>query len=473
MKWKNRRNVLIAIGVTMLMTACSGGASPAGGSGEVHREGEDVAPASDGSAAGKIPVTVSVMENTRFLQQAEAAFEQANPGIDIQIQSYVATPDSKGPVMRTVGDSIDAATLEKYRTSVNTELMSGKGADLIAVESLAYEKYAERGMFVDLTDRMRQDASMKPEELNAGVLEGVKVNGLQAALPIHYNLDMTVGNEKLLSDAGILVDDRTWTWQELLQSGEQAIASQPGAARAILAGVTPEDLLARIVQSEFDRYVDASAKTANFANDSFVALLQEIKRLSDAGLIDGNPEMAMQDMDVFKSMQLKRPMELFMFPKVAYRGTGKVYWAPGGGESQGVTYDSELMLAMNRNSKVQEEAWSFLSFLLSEQMQSQPSMDGYPIRKASLKTMLNQFVEMLSKGQIRMAGPSGDTPPAPTEAEIDAVVALAEQVGAFAGSDPQIMNMVKEEAASFFGGAASAEDAAELIQNRVGTYLNE
>jgi len=198
-----------------------------------------------------------------------------------------------------------------------------------------------------------------------------------------------------------------------------------------------------------------------------------LRELLDAGLIDGNPEMAMQDMDVFKSMQLKRPMELFMFPKVAYRGTGKVYWAPGGGESQGVTYDSELMLAMNRNSKVQEEAWSFLSFLLSEQMQSQPSMDGYPIRKSSLKTMLNQFVEMLSKGQIRMAGPSGDTPPAPTEAEIDAVVALAEQVGAFAGSDPQIMNMVKEEAASFFGGAASAEDAAELIQNRVGTYLNE
>jgi len=438
-----------------------------GGGQEVHQE------SGGGSGEKKTAVTVSVPKNSRFLQQAEAEFEQANPTIDIQIQSYAASPEAQGPVVEELGGGLDEATLEKFRSTVNTELMSGQGADLIAVESLAYGKYAEQGMLVDLTERLQKDAATKTDELNAGVLEGVKVNGRQAALPIYYNLNLIVGNAKLLNDAGLSVDDRTWTWQELLQAGERALASRPGAAQVVLAGTSPEEVLARIVQSEFGQYADAAAKTANFTNDSFISLLQELKRLSDAGLIDADVETAMQDLDVFKSLQMKRPMELFMMPKIAYQGSGEVYWAPGGGESQGISYNSGLMLAMNSNSKVPEEAWKFLSFLLSDSVQSHPSVEGFPVRKAALKEMLNRVVDMMSKGQIRMSGPAGDTPPAPTEAEIEAIAALTEQVGAYTGSDPQILSMVKEEAASFFNGAMSAEDAAELIQNRVGTYLNE
>jgi len=440
-------------------TACS---SAAGGEAEEKPVTEE----------GKTPVTVSVVEDSRFLQEAEAAFEAEHPDIDVQIQPYIAAPEGGGGRVMVGDERRNDADVEKYRTTVSTELMAGKGADLIAVETLAYEKFASRGMFADLSKLMANDAAFKPEDYRQNIFDAVKVGGAQAALPIRFGLEVILANRPVLEQAGIQIDEKAWGVSDLLAAGRKAVETQGGAVQAILAGTTAADVLGDVVQTQFDDFVDAEAKTASFDSESFVSLMKELKALEEEGLIVASEETAMQGFDVFKKMNFQRPMDLLLMPQIVYGGQGAVYSAPGSG-GEGIAFDSDFLLAVNERSQVKEEAWLFLKFLLSPERQAHPMLGGYPVHKAALTEQLKAVVEMMSNGRMRIQGPNGATPKAPEEADFAKVDALVERAGVYAGSDPQIVGIVREEAASFFEGGATAEAAAELIQNRVTTYLNE
>jgi len=50
---------------------------------------------------------------------------------------------------------------------------------------------------------------------------------------------------------------------------------------------------------------------------------------------------------------------------------------------------------------------------------------------------------------------------------------LLSQANVYIGTDQKIILIVQEETAAFFTGQKTAETTAQLIQDRVSTYLNE
>lgn len=422
---------------------------------------------------GKTTVTVSVLKKDPFLQEAERLFEEANPDIDIDIRAYIATPASENKMVMKGpgGESTNEADLEKYRTGVNAELMSGKGADLIALENLPYSKYADKKMLANFDDIIKKDSGFKPAEYYTGVLDALKIDGKTYALPVHFNMNLTVGNSPMLEDKGIKIDDSKWTWKELLDIGQQAI--QSGGATAVWTGKSKTDLISDIVKSQYGKFV--SGKKAAFDSQEFTNLLEQIGTMYDKGLILEAADMSNAGKDVFKTMSMQMPMELLFMPQMMYGGKGKVYSTPSdGGKNGGITLSSDLMFGINEKSKNKTEAWKFLQFLLSENLQSKPGMKGFAVHKASLEKQLRQSVEQLSSGKIRLQGPNGATPSAAVdEKQFQSILQLVEKADNYAAGDPNVMKIVKEESQSFFNKTKTAKAAAGMIQNRVTTYLNE
>lgn len=60
-----------------------------------------------------------------------------------------------------------------------------------------------------------------------------------------------------------------------------------------------------------------------------------------------------------------------------------------------------------------------------------------------------------------------------TGEQIDKVVGFIQGLHYAAFENEAIINIIREEAESFFAGQKTAEDAASLIQNRVQLYLSE
>ncbi|MFC0214134.1 ABC transporter substrate-binding protein [Paenibacillus chartarius] len=462
-KWKHV--ALCSILTVLPLTACSSNSNSAAGSDAASPQGKN----------GKTTVTVSALKKDAFLQEAERLFEEANPDIDIDIRGYLATPesDNKKMVMRSLeGDKPNEADLEKFRTSVNAELMSGKGADLIALEHLPYEKYARKHLLARLDDWIKKDGGLKDSDYYTSIFDAVRVDGTAFALPIHYTMNATLGNTPLLEAQGIQIDDSKWTWKDMLAIGRQVVQSG-GNAAAVWTGKPKADLIGDMVQSQYSQYV--SGKKAAFDTAEFTELLEQVSDMYDKGQILETADMSNASKDIFKSLSMQMPMNLLFMPQMMYGGKGKVYNTPAeNGNGSGISFTSNLMLGINEKSKHKEEAWKFLQFLLSEKVQSAPWLQGFPVHKASLEKQLRQSIEALSSGRIKLQGPNGTGPSAAiTEEQLQSSLALADRKASYAAGDPTVMKIVKEEAQAFFNKTKSAKAAAGMIQNRVTTYLNE
>ncbi|SDW66274.1 ABC transporter substrate-binding protein [Paenibacillus sp. CF384] len=459
----------VSLALMTAITACSSG----GGNGGNANAGEQP-PAQ--TKDGKTVVTVSVLENDRFLQTAEANFEKAHPDIDIQITAAIATPEmGKKVVRRAGGQDENSADKEKFVSTVNTELMSGKGADLIAVQDLPFNKYAEKGLLTDLRSVMKDDKDFNLQDYYEGIMDGVTVEGKQAALPIRFSLDVLLANTEELAGAGITVDDSMWTWKDFTDIAHKLVKDEDGDGKPdkyTMSGMSKDQMLRLMVESSYEHYVDAAAKKASFDQGDFAAMLENLKGLYDDGLVsDGMPAPGQQS---FGHMNLMMPMDLVMLPEMMFQGKGQVFQTPSGGEAKGMTYDSDLMLALNEKSGAKKEAWAFMKYLLSAEAQGTPGIMGFSVRKDMTAKQVQESMKMLESGKIKIAGPEGEiSPPTVTEEDVKAIVNTIPRIKRFSGDDSAIMDMVKEEATAFFEGRKSADEAAKQLQNRATIYLNE
>ncbi|SFT20378.1 ABC transporter substrate-binding protein [Paenibacillus sp. BC26] len=456
----------VSLALMTALAACSSGNNGNAESGQ---------PTAAKTKDGKTIVTVSVLENDRFLQTAEKEFEKAHPDIDIQVNALVATPDTGGMVKKTMGADEDSADKEKFVNTINTELMSGKGADLIAVQDLPFNKYAEKGLLADLRPLMEEDKSYNSQDYYEGLMEAVTSGGKQAALPVKFSLDVMLGDAAELTAAGVKLDDSKWTWKEFTDIAHKLAKDEDGDGkpdRYTLSGMPKEQLLKLMVESSYEHFVDAAGKKASFDTGDFAALLENLKGLYDDGLVsEGRPGPGQQ---MFGHMDLMMPMDMIMLPEMMFQGKGEVFQTPSGGEAKGMTFGSELMLGLNAKSGAKQEAWEFMKYLLSAEMQGTPGMMGFSVRKDMTAKQVEESKKMFESGNIKLAGPDGEiTPPAITDEDIKTIVDTIPRIKRFVEVDGAIVTMVKEEAEAFLEGRQSAEEAAKKLQNRATIYLNE
>jgi len=118
-----------------------------------------------GDISGEI--TVSCYETylyQSFLEEAAELFEAAYPGTKVNVECFAKLPEVKtieidensSMAVSDAGDETQAK--QDYVNRINTELMGGKGPDILAIDVLPYHKYAESGMLEDLQTYMTADA---------------------------------------------------------------------------------------------------------------------------------------------------------------------------------------------------------------------------------------------------------------------------------------------------------------------------
>ncbi|MBH5319038.1 carbohydrate ABC transporter substrate-binding protein [Paenibacillus sp. GSMTC-2017] len=459
--------MIILLVMAVATTACSS----ANDKNEVGGENK-----ASGSTGGKTVVTIAVVQRDPggWLEQAEAAYESKNPDVDIVIKEYVALPERSTGTTIDLTAGVSPADLEKYRNAINTDLMSGKGADIVSVSDLDYEKYKDKGVFADLGAFMEKDPEFDPTNLFGNVMDAANGGGKKVIAPIWFGVH---NMSSALSPEQLEVDGERWTWDDLLHKGEQLAKDLPGDLE-IMGGVAPTKLVRMIVMSDYDKYINLEEKKVSFDTGEFAGLLNQLKELYGTGLLSDNYVKTMENKVIFRD-------ETFTLPMVALESlkSGRQIWnQPSSNKHAGLRFSSTMMLAINAKSKVTAEAWKFLSYLLSEEAQSSPGMFlWFPMNKAATAGKLkgNGAGMMMASPEGDMSsamGGTSDNAPAPAEVtaqDVERLMAFIGQAGYFHGSDPRLLDIVETETAAFFTGEKSAESVAKLIQNRAKTYLNE
>ncbi|MGG5737272.1 ABC transporter substrate-binding protein [Bacillus cereus group sp. IBL03679] len=406
---------------------------------------------------GKTIIEVSTLGETESLKQAEKLYEQKNPNIDIQIKG--AFPENGSDKS---GSTTDETSAEKIISKVNTEFLAGKGSDVIVLDGLPADKYGKKGLLTDLSEMMEQDKSFNKNQYFNKILENSETNGKLYGIPLYFWLSGLLGDDIAIQQSGVKVNDKEWTWSEFTNIGTE-LASK-GTHKHVIGNTPPEQMLQFLVQDHYAQLVDTVSGKAKFQSDLFVQMLEDVKKMYDEKIATAD------SVNLGEAYFVRLPMimsieDYFNTGTVlGIKGT-KVYQKPHiAGQKNGVAFTPNKTVGLNAKSPVKKEAWNFLKFLMSDEVQSKGN--AFPINRAVYEQQIKTLKE---KGELE--GPAGSINV--TESDIQELEKMVAEISVQGPQNTKIESIIAEESKSYFSGQKSAKDVAALIQNRVTTYINE
>ncbi|WP_214626568.1 ABC transporter substrate-binding protein [Paenibacillus agaridevorans] len=421
---KKKSLLILIVIVVLMLTACSG-----------NKEGQE-----GDSKGGKKNVSIAVMSSGRFLETAVQKFEALQPDIHIEIKEFLAMPKSENGM----SPPISQADMEKFIQTVTTQAISGKATDLILMNDLPEDKFIGKNLLVDLNEMMTKDSSFDRGKYYQNILKASQSGDGLYVMPVAFALDLIQGNTELLKKANIEIDDKTWTWDQVKEISKK-LKEEAGPEYVTFINLFSNQLLYDYIESNYSQLVQHGK--ANFDSDLFRDMMQQVKSLYDDGILKEefsyDYDKALLSLGGFSSPELASNPKSAFFQKPTVHGDG-----------QGGSFKTYFKLGMNSKSKVQQEAWEFIKFLLSDEMQASPDLTGIPLNKSVVD---KKFKELGSSDNE----------------QIESVRKLLEEAGKKSDSDFKVTSIAMEEFAAYMSGQKSAEEVSKLIQNRVTTYLNE
>lgn len=408
-------------------------------------------------------ITLAANYSDRWLESAVSRFQAGRPDVEISVKDY------KGAFFGG-SDTVEESKKrqEQFTATINTELMAGKGPDIICFSSdLPYRKYIDKNMFINLSSLMEKDKGFNKNELNFNVIDALKYKNGFYVMPINYQFEMLYASKTILDKEGIIIDDRNWTWNDFMEIAEKVTkdTNNDGVTDRYAAYTTTNRGIFPYLFS-YDKYVDIEKRKASFTDGNFVNMLNSCKAFNDkklffeAGSFSEADEMSKRGGITFMLANIPGYGFVSYIMSNYFSGDIQLLHMPSDNatDTRGINFGSSNMFAINRNTKYQDEAWEFLKLLLSKKQQADPSLqNGFPVNNEALKDFADLAVNYLSMNRKT----------------IDAINEFIPDVGKYHYSDVQISSIIREGVNDFFSGNKSAEETANFIQNKVELYLNE
>lgn len=366
-------------------------------------------------------------------------------------------------------------------TKMNTDIVSGNTPDIIVLSSdMPIDSYISKGLFADIRTFLENDPELKLEDYSSHIIDLYSQDGKWYQLVPSYYLYTLFGKA---SEVG---SKPGWTLQEL-----QTLRSRKGENVAVFSEMTRYDLLNYCMLFASSQFINWETGECSFDSQEFVELLEfisEFPKEIDYQKLYDDPDYWEQQETVFRDGKaLLMPYSLANFQDFLYceEGSfGEEVTAVGFPVQEGVgsVIMSNGSYAISVKSPYQQEAWEFLRYYLTEEYQTSIRY-GWPVLNSAMDTLVEEaqqapyyIDEFGNKVEYQdsyyLNGIEILLDPL-TQQDCERVlsfIASAEHVYSY---DTAIMNILTEEAAPFFDGEKTAEEAADIIQSRIFIYVNE
>lgn len=415
------------------------------------------------SVKAKKVITVAALTESQAIKSLIAAFQQAYPDYRIDLKTYSSQVSG---LKREDSQPDDNDAIQQF----NTDLMSGKGADILVLDKLSYQKYLDKGLLTDLTPLMQQ-GGLDMSLYYTNILDACRVNGKLYALPGSFSFSLLAGRS-----ADLPAGDPITMADFLAKAGSLGQGRVPFAAQDAMS------LFLRYASHTYDDLVDTAAHKANFATPAFEQLLQQFKALTDANPApqsgEKTPEFAdlLDGKGAYGVVDLRSPMDLGMMRTVfsddlALRAMPTLQ----GGDAR--DFEPSLLMGINSAAADQKMAFEVVKTMLSDTVQSGMQMEGLPVLKSACEKMFARMTNggsdgVTTRAVLRMGDKEIEVKPLTAA---DAKLAT-DRIGGLNRAliiDNAISAVLMEELPAFFSGQKTAHEVAGLIQNRVTTILSE
>lgn len=400
------------------------------------------------------PETVSVysLRDNKAVRQAAAILQKNNP--QVRVDFRVAVEDE------------EEAVTEDVIRALNTELLNGKGADVLILDGLPAKSYREKGILADMTTFAD---SLKPQLLPNVADAFDTEDGKVYYLPARLMLPVIYGKQEAVAAHQSLDKMKAYQGPTPLFSADLYENMLRQTAYTCYQEIFNEDGSA---DAEALRKFLESVKTAGEQSNARSEYTEtEMKRfnVNNTVLPDGfgrQDAFSLTIGECAAAVEILSSLDSAMLP---FSAAGK-----GGYTIQDVngSYKPDTLVGINASAANPAGAEEFMRVLFGNEVQDQSLWNGFPVRSDSLESWKNMEKENTVSVSSNATGMSleGEWPTAPQRA---AIVELVKKAHTPVLVDPSVMQMIVDGSKDYMDGKESVEGAVSAIENKIRIYMAE
>lgn len=401
------------------------------------------------SSEGILEIVKLVQRSEDELQNTEI-IKLAAPGGAYPIEQSIKefNRDFDGQYRIEVNEDYGSTSKEDTGAVFGRALIAGENPDVLYINSYSdMQNLAGKGAFADLYTFMQNDPELSKDMFLSNIMEMNEYNGKLSMLPYEFNVNTIAVKTKYACDAG-----ENWNATEMLNAIDNMSENMVLAMRINSAEQFMWDMMFHTVST----YIDYEKRTCNFNSPEFVAMLKTAQNCPKAEMVDDS-ELTVEEMEeyfirndnaykndeaLFYSARIGSEKDFEDIKKEVFGGDDitLVGYPSSDGNGANVSFGTDNYAIIESGSN-KDGAWTFLRRFYLDKYQN--SCEGFSV--------LNKNLDL-------------------KDDKLEKYIKSVNKIGAY---DYDIFDICMEEAQFYFAGEHSAEQTAELIQNRISILVSE
>ena len=370
----------------------------------------------------------------------------------------------------------DYSNEEDPQTKMNADIIAGNVPDIICLSSLSVDQYAEKGILEDLTPYFEKDSDVSTDDLIPSVAKAMQIDGKYYYIAPGFYVNTLVGAAKTVGT------EPGWTMDDL-----KKILDENKDVRPFYSENKNDNLYSFITMNISD-YVDWSTGECSFDGQDFKDILEICNRGSneETEYSEDSPSepSLVKEGKVLLTNGGSLDMESVELYEAMFNGDITFIGYPNK-DKDGSYFSFDNQLGIYSKSKVKDAAWEFLkTFLTKEYQGDRNNLYSNPTRQDAFdmlvksKTATEKYTDELGNEVEPLQSGWGwddlnvEIGPL-TEKQAQMYIDLVNNTDKTGEYNDEIGQIITEEAKAYFSGQKSLDETADVIQNRVKTYVNE
>lgn len=256
-------------------------------------------------------------------------------------------------------------------TKMSTEIMAGEGPDIISLnQNLPFEKLIENEAFLDINSLINNDETkdkIELDEYNSFIMNVGVYDGKRYIVPLSYGMDVLVSTQERLKQFNVSGNNgETLTYSNVSVKFSPFFNSTTNYSFVSNDSDTglwfdhPMQLFSRFINS----YIDFDNKSTFFTDDEFKDNLDIMGEMVISTREDNSNAL-------FDDLYINRSLPLITGKYAYYKSIGETPVVFRGLVKSDDIYSAflEIGFAINNNTKLQEQAYAFIKYALSDDCQ--------------------------------------------------------------------------------------------------------
>ncbi|HBB71564.1 MAG TPA: hypothetical protein DCZ71_03040 [Ruminococcus sp.] len=432
---------------------------------------------SDGTEASKEIITLALYGSDPYTTKMVTDFNKANDKYRIKVVDYGKYYEY---------DEENEKMINSPDNQLKMDIVAGKAPDMVQTSANLIASLANKGAFADLYDYLGKDGTVKKEELVDNVIDACEVNGKLLSIVPSFGVSTLCCKKKFY-------DKDSWNIDEFIDT----VNNLPEGMSLFNSDNTKLAVFSTLCNNGMD-FVDLVAGTCSFDSPEFVKILEFCNTFPDEEGFDWENATDEEQSKYWEDRQaavlndkaLLSNMYLYDIRQYAQNRYGYV-----GDDMTIVGYptqdgsiarvDVSSGYAILNSSENKDACWQFISSFFTEEYQTGSTIYSLPALKSAFEKKLDDAMKdpywedadgkkQTYKDSVYINGETKEIPNLSKE-ERDLVEKYILSAGggkSFIYND-ELYNIINEEVNSFFSGYRSAQETADLIQNRLSILVSE